>query len=110
MWNAINVDDELLNLIDWVVLLDQEIKKIKAEKLDALEQKRDLMVKKIERSMTEWNLKELEWTLWKALRVVQNRKKVDDIAIFAKYWVSEEDVLKNTKITPVTFIKVTAKK
>ena len=101
---------ELTDLVDVLVLLDQEIKKIKEEKLDTLEEKRGLLLKKMERLMEESGDREVESTLGKVMFVTQNRKKLDEKAIFAKYNVSEDEITANTTINPVSFLKVTQKK
>jgi hypothetical protein len=51
MSNAINIDQDLLDMIDQMVLIQKEIKELMAEKIDALVEKKDLLKKKIEREM-----------------------------------------------------------
>ena len=110
MSTAFNVDPELLDQIDQIVLLDKEIKAIKAEKLDKMEEKRGLLVKKLERQMTESNMKEVDSTLGKCMWVSQNRKKLDEDSLFTKFGVSASDVTEFTKINVVSYLKITPNK
>lgn len=110
VFKDVSVQEELKQLVDDVVMVDREIKAIKKERLDVLEEKRKLLLKKIERNMWDESTTVIESSTGRCTRVTQNRTKIDDLAIFTKYWVSEEDIKENTTTNEVKFIKVTPKK
>ena len=100
----------LSDLVDELYLLDKEIEKIKSERLNSMEEKRDLLKKKLERLMHDGRHKEVEWLVWKAIFVIQNRTKVDDKTLFAKYNIPDQEILECTKNTVASFIKISGKK
>ena len=101
---------ELADLVDQIVLIDKEIKSIKEEKLNVLEEKKELLMSKIKRTMGEDSTKVVEGALGTASWVTQNRTKLDSEGLYAKYSISKEDVSEFTKINPVSYISVKMKK
>ena len=110
MSETIQQNTEMLNLIDQVISLDLEIKQIKEERLNTLEEKKGLLIKKLERFMAESGEKKVDSWLGSCTWVIQQRKKIDDEAIFTKFSIPQDVIDANTKITPVQYLKLTPNK
>lgn len=108
-------DDEFLkkglwDLVDEAFNIDLEIKNLKKEHIEKLEEKLKLVKGKIEREMEYWEVKEIKWELWKAVWVHSNRKSLDDDWLCLKFGITASDKAEFEKIIPIKFIKIGAKK